>query len=82
VKYYIKYHGQNVEDAIDVNGYDVDNDYYLAAVVAAEDFWTKGGWECTWPITFTIIIGDAEKDVEVEMEMIPNFSALAGKETK
>lgn len=53
-----------------------DSDY--AASDAAEHYWDTGGWECSWPITFTIYAtedGPAAGRFKVEMEAIPSFTA-------
>lgn len=49
-----------------------------AAQEAAQLFWDGGGWECSWPVTFTIYAtedGPALGRFRVEMEAIPSFSA-------
>ena len=76
MKYYIKDHGQTAEDAYEFKA--LWSDPRFKAECAAEDFHDRhGGWECEWPITFTIVYDDAhEVDVTVEREYSPTFRAI------
>ena len=77
MKYYIKDQGMTVKDAFTLPSklsYDMDS----VAEEAAEHFHDRhGGWECDWPITFTIVYYDGhEVDVTVEREYRPTFRAI------
>jgi hypothetical protein len=76
MKYYIKDQGMTVEDA-----YTLPKPFWTdmrsVAEDAAEHFHIyHDGWECSWPITFTIV-NDAgqEFDVEVDRRYDPVFVA-------
>ena len=76
MRYYVKDQGMTVEDA-----YKFDSPFdspQWDATRAAKDFHDRhDGWDCEWPITFTIVYDDAhEVDVTVEREYIPTFHAI------
>ena len=81
MRYYVKDQGMTVEDA-----YKFDSPFDSPkwdATYAADDFYNRhGGWECDWPITFTIVYYDGhEVDVTVEREYSPTFRAIGGIKT-
>jgi len=75
MKYYIKDHGSSLEDAIEFGTSEIYTDICQMAEEAAEDHFRDGGWEDSWPITFTIVDNDGkETDVDVECENVPLFT--------
>jgi len=80
LKYYIKEYGNGPEDAQElpsgVWNCDTDCAEDFAEAAAAYDHDHHDGWECTWPIVYTVVYDDGtEVDLEVEREFDPIFSA-------
>ena len=76
MKYYVKDQGMTAKDAYEFQSpFDCPE---WDATYAAEDFHARhDGWECSWPLTFTIVYDDAhEVDVTVEREYSPTFRAI------
>jgi hypothetical protein len=87
MKYYIKDHGGEVDDARPVPNcgkyeYTELEEVEEAAEAAAEAYHTRSGWEASWPIVFTMVMDDGvEIDVIVERDYNPVFSGTKVKET-
>ena len=78
MKYYIKSEGQELEDAVEFTHF--HDEILEVAEEAAEEYHDNGGWEASWPITFTIVCDDGEEiDVDVERESVPHFTASITK---
>lgn len=86
MKYELIYY--TVEDFNDgfSDAYDMKGNFYLedkwelemAAQDCANDFWSNhDGWECSWPMNFTLYAPDgvALGTFEIEQEVEPVFSA-------
>lgn len=79
MQYYLPELGEGPEDATEIK----DPPYYLSNVAeeAAEHFHSKrDGWECSWPLQFTII-DDAGQEHRfiVDRESVPQFRAAQMK---
>ncbi len=78
LKYFIKDHGEGPEDARELPtvcaGKDVDNVRHFAQRAATHCHMYHEGYEWTWPVVFTIMLGDnLFYDVEVKRELDPVF---------
>lgn len=57
--------------------YMFDFDWEYVAETCAEDFRSNhDGWDCTWPLTFVIKIGDEIRAFSVELEFDPVYFAV------
>jgi len=76
-KYYIKNLGYEESDAYDFScKWDPSDLSYIAEDIAKDFFDKHDGWECSWPLIFTILHDDEVLgDMEVRMEMEPVFYA-------
>lgn len=81
--YWIKDHGgsfkdgYNFEVAFGIKEPFDQSDIEHIAEEAAEDYHqNRDGWDCSWPITFTVATEDGKEigDVQVERESVPHFS--------
>jgi hypothetical protein len=87
MKYYIKGHGELVDEARPVPKcgkyeYTELEEVEEAAEAAAGEYDTRSGWEDCWSIVFTMVMDDGvEIDVSVERDLNPSFSGTKVKET-
>jgi hypothetical protein len=59
---------------------DTSVDNYGAAKCAEDFFYKRDGWECTWPLTFTLLEEDGkDTDFILELEQHPSFYARTAK---
>ena len=86
--YTVEDFNDGIEDAFAMKG-----DFYLedkwelemAAQDCAQNFWTNhDGWECSWPLNFTIYTPDGKilGTFEIEQEYDPVFSARSIEESE
>jgi hypothetical protein len=76
-KYYIEDLGGDESDAYDFSSkWDPSELRYIAEDMAKDFFDKHDGWECSWPLTFTIMHdGVSLGNMEVRMDMVPKFYA-------
>lgn len=88
----IYYTVEDFNDGFD-DAYAMKGNFYLednwelemAAQDCAQNFWTNhDGWECSWPLNFTLYSPDGKTlgTFEIEQEYDPVFSAYPIKESE
>ena len=80
MKYYVVF-AEDAEDAEEFHSYWEWNKGHNIEIAqdAAEQFHRRNGFEADWPVEISILSDDGEElaRFEVEMEMVPKFSAKA-----